>query len=63
MTYLQEERIIKVVIWRLVSFFTTLLLTWGYTGSVKEASFFTVLLHSVLLMMHYAFEWLWDRRE
>jgi len=62
-TYIEEERIKKVLVWRVVSFFTTLILTWGYTGSVKDASFFTIVLHVILFITHYAFEWLWDKRE
>ena len=60
--YISEERIKKVILWRLCSFSITLLLTWYYTGSVKEASFFTLLLHATLVVSHYLFEFWWERR-
>lgn len=59
----REERIKKVVLWRLISFVLTLMMTWYFTGSVKEASFFTVVLHATLLVSHYLFEFWWERRE
>ena len=59
----QEERIKKVIAWRICSIFLTLLLTWIYTGSFEEASLFTVLLHVILVISHYFFEVLWDLRE
>ena len=57
-----EERIKKVITWRLVSVSITLLATWLYTGSIKEASFFTLMLHAVLMTSHYLFEYVWERR-
>lgn len=57
-----EERIKKVIAWRLVSVSITLLATWIYTGSIKEASFFTLMLHAVLMTSHYLFEYAWERR-
>ena len=58
----REERLKKVVLWRLISFVLTLPMTWYFTGSVKEASFFTVVLHATLLVSHYLFEFWWDRK-
>ena len=58
----REERLKKVVLWRLISFALTLAMTWYFTGSVKEASFFTVVLHATLLVSHYLFEFWWDRK-
>jgi len=57
-----EERIKKVIFWRLISVSITLLSTWLYTGSIKEASFFTLVLHAVLMVAHYLFEHAWERR-
>lgn len=58
----REERLKKVVLWRLISFVLTLTMTWYFTGSVKEASFFTVVLHATLLVSYYLFEFWWDRK-
>ena len=63
MTYMEEERIKKVLVWRATSFILTLILTWAYTGSVKEASFFTLLLHACTLCVHYVFEAWWERNK
>ena len=63
MSYHSEERLKKVILWRLCSFSITLVMTWFYTGSVKEASFFTVLLHATLMASHYLFELWWERKD
>lgn len=62
MTWYEEERLKKTILWRLISIMITLIATWVYTGSVKEASFFTLFLHAVLLTAHYVFEYLWEKR-
>jgi uncharacterized membrane protein len=59
--YLHEERLKKVLAWRACSVSITLISTWVYTGSVKEACFFTMVLHAVLILSHYIFETLWDK--
>ena len=61
MTYMEEERLKKVFTWRIISFLLTLMLTWVYTGSVREASFFTLILHFVLMTSHYVFETWWEK--
>lgn len=58
-----EERIKKVIMWRLCSVSLTLIATWIFTGSVKDASFFTMSLHLALITAHYLFEKWWDNRE
>ena len=62
MNWHSEERIKKVIAWRLMSVSITLIATWLYTGSVKEASFFTLILHATLMTAHYLFEYFWERR-
>lgn len=57
-----EELIKKIIAWRFCSISITLLATWIYTGSVKEASFFTIVLHATLIITHYLFEKWWDSR-
>tara|TARA_B100000131_G_C17838341_1_gene500714 strand:+ start:142 stop:342 length:201 start_codon:yes stop_codon:yes gene_type:complete len=63
MTYHTEELIKKVVMWRFVSITVTLILTYLYTGSIKEATFSTVVLHMTLIIAHYLFERWWERRD
>ena len=55
-----NQRLKKVITWRICSVTITLLLTWFYTGSVKEASFFTLILHCMLIAAHYFFEYAWE---
>ena len=62
MTYHKEELIKKVITWRFISISLTLLLTYMYTGSIKEATFSTVILHMTLVVAHYLFERWWERR-
>lgn len=62
MDWQTEERIKKVITWRLLSVIITLLATWVYTGSIMEASFFTMMLHAILIVSHYLFEYIWERR-
>ena len=62
MPYHTEELIKKVIMWRFVSISLTLLLTYIYTGSFKEATFSTVVLHMTLVIAHYVFEKWWERR-
>jgi uncharacterized membrane protein len=63
MPYHTEELIKKVITWRVCSLSITLMLTWFYTGSVKEASFFTLILHATLVASHYLFELWWEREQ
>jgi uncharacterized membrane protein len=61
-TFHDEERLKKVVLWRICSLTITLLSTWLYTGSVKEATFFAMALHATLIVAHYMFEYWWEKR-
>jgi len=51
----------KVVVWRVVSVSLTYLLTYLMTGSIKEATGFTLLLHLVLMTTNYIYEILWEK--
>tara|TARA_B100000902_G_C27067537_1_gene792335 strand:+ start:209 stop:406 length:198 start_codon:yes stop_codon:yes gene_type:complete len=61
MPYHTEELIKKVVTWRFISISITLMLTYFYTGSIKEATFSTVVLHMTLIAAHYIFERWWEK--
>ena len=58
---MQKTRLVKVLTWRACSVTLTLILTWLYIGSIKEASSFTALLHIILITAHYIFESLWEK--
>ena len=51
----------KVVIWRCISIFVTLLVMFITTGDVKSATGITLLLHFLLVACHYAFERFWEK--
>lgn len=51
----------KVIIWRCISIFVTLLLMYTTTGDVKSATGITLVLHILLITCHYAFEKFWEK--
>jgi uncharacterized membrane protein len=56
-----SDLVVKVVMWRLISIFVTLLIMYAATGDVKSATGITLLLHTVLTTCHYTFEKYWKR--
>lgn len=58
-----NSKVKKVIGWRACSISVTLLVTWLYTGSVKDATLFTMFLHAILMISHYLFEVWWDKNE
>ena len=54
--------LIKVVSWRIISISLTLLVTFIMTGDIESATKMTVILHTVLILAHYSFETLWNKR-
>lgn len=59
---MRKSRLAKVLSWRVCSIIITLLTTWAYTGDIKNASTFTIILHLINISAHYSFETLWDRK-
>ena len=55
-----QERLLKVIVWRVCSILLTLVTTWLYTGDVKKSTGITMVLHLVLIVAHYLFEFGWD---
>ena len=58
---MRKSRLAKVLSWRVCSIIITLLVTWAYTGDMKNASTFTIILHLINISAHYSFELLWER--
>ncbi len=58
-----NDKVKKVIAWRCCSISVTLFVTWLYTGSVKDATLFTIFLHAILMISHYLFEVWWDKNE
>jgi uncharacterized membrane protein len=61
MSSIEVDRVKKVILWRICSITITLLSGWAYTGSFKDASVYTLVLHPLLIIAHYIFESIWDK--
>ena len=57
----KKKKLAKVVSWRIVSISTTLALTLLWTGNIAAASSFTLILHTVLVTLHWCFETYWEK--
>ncbi len=49
----------KVLVWRAISVVITLVITWGWSGSIASATGLTITLHTVMLLVHWVFEDWW----
>lgn len=59
----ESMRLKKVILWRLCSISITFISGWIYTGSFKESSLYTLILHPLLIVAHYIFETVWDKSQ
>lgn len=57
----QQHLLIKVISWRVISVTITLLVTWLVTGNLSEATGLTLVLHLILIVGHYLFEYIWGK--
>ena len=57
----KEHLLLKVILWRIISVSITLIVTWLVTGNLSEATGLTVILHLILIVGHYLFEFAWGR--
>ena len=55
-----KSKLLKVVLWRIISVAVTFCVLAMATGDVKSATGITLFLHFFLTMCHLAFESLWD---
>ena len=56
-----KDKILKVVVWRIISILITFCVLALVTGNVRAATGITVFLHVILTGCHLAFETLWER--
>ena len=56
------NRLAKVIYWRVCSISITLFATYIWTGSIKEASGFTIFQHTLTMTAHWIFENVWDKK-
>ena len=55
-----KSRVIKVIVWRMISILLTLSFLFLLTGDVKTATGVTLLLHCILTVAHFVFEAAWE---
>jgi len=58
---MNNEILLKVIIWRMVSILITLVMLYVITGDIKSSSKITIVLHILLTAGHYAFERVWEK--
>ena len=56
-----SNRLVKVIMWRVISIIVTMLVMITATGNVKAATSITLFLHMLLLTCHYLFETVWEK--
>ena len=56
-----NNRLVKVIIWRIISISITMAVMLALTGDVKSATSLTLFLHFVLTIANYFFEFFWDK--
>ena len=56
---IKYEIILKVVLWRLISFLIAIALTYIYFGEWSASINFAVILNVVLICCHYLYEKMW----
>jgi len=59
---MRNNVILKVIVWRILSILMTLIILYIITGDTQEASWITVLLHTVFTIGHYIFELVWEHQ-
>lgn len=56
-----NSKLLKVLVWRIISILITFCVLTIATGSVRAATGVTLFLHGFLTLCHYTFETSWDR--
>ena len=59
---MKAELILKVAAWRILSILITLIVLYAVTGDTQEATWITILLHTIFTIAHYIFERLWESK-
>jgi uncharacterized membrane protein len=58
-----SKRFKKVIAWRFLSFFVTILINYLVFGSWNKSFWFTVVLMTIFTILHYYFEMMWEKIE
>ena len=59
---MKAELILKVVAWRILSILITFIVLFAVTGDTQEATWITILLHTIFTLAHYIFERCWESK-
>ncbi len=57
---MMSEKLRKVIVWRIISLISSLLITWLYLGEIQRSLELTLILMGTLTIIHYIFESIWD---
>ena len=58
-----SKRFKKVVAWRVLSFFVTILINYIVFGSWNKSFWLTLVLMTIFTILHYYFEIMWEKIE
>ena len=59
---MMKTRVIKVLMWRIISILITMIVMIFATGDIKSATGLTLMLHFILTVANYGFETFWEDR-
>lgn len=55
-----KNKVIKVILWRLISIIMTFFIVWVATGDPLEATNLTLIIHGIMVIAHFMFELWWE---
>jgi len=57
-----NDKIKKVVVWRIISFTVASIISYWYLGEFKKSLELTIILTFVMTTLHYFYEEFWERK-
>ena len=57
-----NDRIKKVVVWRIISTIVATVVSYWYLGEIKKSIELTAILTVVMTILHYLYEEFWERK-
>jgi len=61
MNYQTEEKIKKMLIWRIISILFLMVFFWIYTSSIFEAAFLALVVFVFHSLVYFVFDKLWEK--
>lgn len=56
-----KSNLVKVILWRILSIFVTMMLVYMFTGDIKQTASVTFMFHIIMTALHYLYEEMWER--